>query len=370
MKMWSGRTSWRPSRFDVAERRAAVVLMVLLIGGLEAAAQPGCEGYRPDAPIFSPRIVIVTGGSATYMVSLGASPPEPVRVTMQPTIDHVKVDPGTLSFNTTNWSTPQTVTISVVPVGTAVGKTMSIEYEASYEGRPVCVSGKVEFSVVETHQDSPGDGTHQDPAPRPARPDNPIFSPPVVTVTEVGNAVYTVVLDEQPPETVTVTVQPTIDYVDYVEVDPDTLSFTTTNWGTPQTVTISVVQVGDAVDEKVTIRHTASYSGRSGSVSGYMHVSIAGREPPFFERPLFALRQLSAKISSDLLLKGLVGAIVIVSVLALARASFLAALIVSFVIIFVMLVLGLLGVVNWGEVVVLAGIIIPILYQGREKRLL
>ena len=256
------------------------------------------------------------------------------------------------------------------------------------------------------------------------------FSTTSVAMSEGDNAVYTVVLDEQPPEPVMVTVVQPMNPDVKVDTDPSTsgnqkrVSFTTTNWNTPQTVTISAVEDVDAVDEEATIEHAASYNGRPGRVSGYVQVSVADSDtvtedvgtvdinerrpsvprkpsqreassdtrtmlaPPrrdssvseqhapdglskqgelSFESTLSALRRLFDQVSSDLLWKCLVGAIVLVIVLALARVSFAAALVVSFVIIFVMLVLLSLKFVDVQFSLIVAGIIIAMLYQGRRR---
>ena len=89
-------------------------------------------------------------------------------------------------------------------------------------------------------------------------------TPTALTVTEGSTGTYTVALATQPTAAVTVAVGGTSGDV---TVDPSSLTFSTSNWGTPQTVTVSLAQDDDAVDDDaVTLTHTPS-GGGYGSVS-------------------------------------------------------------------------------------------------------
>ena len=72
-------------------------------------------------------------------------------------------------------------------------------------------------------------------------------------INEGGNGTYTVVLDSQPTGQVTITVNDPTDNSD-VTADPSSLTFTTGNWDTAQTVnvTVTVAQDTDADDESAT----------------------------------------------------------------------------------------------------------------------
>lgn len=90
------------------------------------------------------------------------------------------------------------------------------------------------------------------------------FDPDPLTVTEGGSADYTVVLDAQPPSSVTVTITDptgavTVDTDSTTGGDQNTLTFTTGNWNAPQTVTVSAVQetADDYADDAVTLIHAA-----------------------------------------------------------------------------------------------------------------
>ena len=73
------------------------------------------------------------------------------------------------------------------------------------------------------------------------------MTPAALTVTEGSSKSYTVALDTQPTAAVTVTVGGASGDV---TVDKSSLTFTTSDWGTAQTVTVSLGQDDDAVDDE------------------------------------------------------------------------------------------------------------------------
>ena len=85
-------------------------------------------------------------------------------------------------------------------------------------------------------------------------------SPTALTVIEGATGIYTVVLDSVP---MVLSDPRLIPYVEVkpsssnpaVTVSPATLAFTTSNWGTTQTVTVTAVQDVDAADVSATISH-------------------------------------------------------------------------------------------------------------------
>ncbi|MDE2879114.1 MAG: hypothetical protein OXO55_09430, partial [Gemmatimonadota bacterium] len=86
-----------------------------------------------------------------------------------------------------------------------------------------------------------------------------------LSVPEGGEATYGVSLQSAPVGDVTVTPRTSNSHVTFT---PATLTFTTTDFGTAQTVTVSAVEDTDAVNEATTISHSASGGG-------YSNVSIA-----------------------------------------------------------------------------------------------
>ena len=96
------------------------------------------------------------------------------------------------------------------------------------------------------------------------------LSTTTVSVDEGATATYTVKLDSEPTADVVVT--PASDDTGAVTVSTaaadDTLTFTASNWDTPQTVTVTGVEDADNADESVTVSHALSGEG-----SGYRRVS-------------------------------------------------------------------------------------------------
>ena len=85
-------------------------------------------------------------------------------------------------------------------------------------------------------------------------------SPTSLTVGEGGSRTYTVVLDSEPTAAVTVSVR--VPQGTDVSVDTTSLTFTTGDWSTVQTVTVRAAQDDDAVvDDAATIGHTVSSTG-------------------------------------------------------------------------------------------------------------
>ncbi len=88
-------------------------------------------------------------------------------------------------------------------------------------------------------------------------------TPTALTVAEGSSAVYTVVLDTEPSGDVTVTVGGASGDV---TVEPASLTFTTANWDTAQTVTVRAARDEDTTDDTATLTHGAS-GGGYGSVT-------------------------------------------------------------------------------------------------------
>ena len=115
----------------------------------------------------------------------------------------------------------------------------------------------------------------------PTRPAGLILSPAGwLTVTEGGSASYTVRLNSRPAGgDVTVTVggtsgtDVTVDTDGGMAGDQDTLTFTTSNWHRPRTVTLRAGEDTDGVWDRVTLTHTAS-GADYGSVTGTLIVAV------------------------------------------------------------------------------------------------
>ena len=105
-----------------------------------------------------------------------------------------------------------------------------------------------------------------------ARAKGVTLSTGALSLDEGASGGYTVVLDAAPTGDVTIT--PTSGDTSAVTVSTaaadDTLTFTTSNWRTPQRVSVAAVEDADSDDESVTVTHAVSGAG-----SGYETVTAA-----------------------------------------------------------------------------------------------
>ena len=80
------------------------------------------------------------------------------------------------------------------------------------------------------------------------------FNPTMLTMDEGGGGVYTVVLDTQPTDEVTIAISSDGD----VSVVTPTLTFTRDNWSNPQQIMVGTPQDDNAFDDSATLTHTAT----------------------------------------------------------------------------------------------------------------
>ena len=192
------------------------------------------------------RLTVNETGSATYTVVLDTLPTAAVTVGVAASGDSdLTVSATSLTFTTGNWNTAQTVTLSAADDDDSDHGTATIAHTASGAGE---YAGATIASVTATEADDDTPGVK--------------LSTTALMVAEGGDATYTVVLNTLPPGSVTVTVSRTGD--SDLTVSPTKLTFSTANWNTAQTATVSAAEDDDAADGEATIRNRASGSGYSG----------------------------------------------------------------------------------------------------------
>ena len=194
--------------------------------------------------VSTTRLALTEGGNpTTYTVVLDSNPQATVTVTPVSDDDGAAaVSGGPLTFTSSNWDTARTVTVTPVDDDDANDETVMVSHSISgYSG--VSHSDVADLTVTVAEPGVTIDTTR-------------------LSLTEGGStATYTVVLDALPSGNVTVI--PYSDDTDAAMVSP-ALTFTTTNWDTPRTVTVTPVDDDDANDETVMVSH---------AVSGYPRVS-------------------------------------------------------------------------------------------------
>ena len=200
----------------------------------------------PGAAIQPTTLSTDEGGSAVYTVTLSTLPPG--AVTIVPTSSDsgaLTVSPARLTFTTANWDTARTLTVTGVEDADAIDETVTVSHSISGYG---AVTAAAAVTVTVSDDEAPGVRVQ----------------PTRVSADEAGTATYTVTLYTQPAGAVTIT--PTSGDSGALSVTPASLTFTTSDWNTARTVTVTGVADDDAGDETVTIRH---------NVSGYATVTAA-----------------------------------------------------------------------------------------------
>ena len=223
----------------------------------------------PTLVLSETALTVNENASDTYTVALSRPPSAAVTVAVSSgAAGTATVAPAALTFTTGNWGTAQTVTVTGVDDALDNAndqRAVTLTHSASGYA-------DAEVSVTVTDDDTRG----------------VTLSVTSLTVLEGTSGTYTVKLASQPTASVTVTVGGA---AGDVTADTDTgttgnqniLTFTTTNWGTAQTVTVAAADDDDAAaDAAVTLTHTVA-GGDYGSVTaGSVTVTITEKDAATF----------------------------------------------------------------------------------------
>ena len=205
-------------------------------------------------------LTVPEGGMATYTVVLDSEPTGSVTVTVGGASGDVSASPSSLTFTTMNWDTAQTVTVTAADDDDAVSDAaVMLTHTVSGADYGMVTAGSVTVTITEN--DTRG----------------VTVSETALTVMEGMTGTYTVVLDSQPTGDVTVTVGGASGDV---SASPSSLTFTTMNWDTAQTVTVTAADDDDAiVDDAVTLTHTVSGADYDSETAGSVTVTITEDDP-------------------------------------------------------------------------------------------
>ena len=192
----------------------------------------------------------------TYTVRLTSEPTAPVTVTLGGHADtDLTLSAATLTFTASNWNEAQTVTVTAGEDPDAADDTATLTHTASggdYGGVTRNLPVRVEDDesphlVLSKESISPVEGSPS------------------------GES-YTVRLGSQPTATATVEIAGHEDTD--LRLSTTTLTFTTSNWDSPRTVTVTAEDDPDAADDPSTLTHTAS-GGDYGDVARDLPVTAA-----------------------------------------------------------------------------------------------
>ena len=215
------------------------------------------------AVLIAPRPVVVDEQtSATYEVWLAKEPSANVTVAIGGNDGtDVSLNKTSLTFITTDWDEPQTVTVTAADDSDTADDTVTLTHSPSGGGY-----GSVSVPNLTVRvEDNDISGATVQPDP--------------VTIDEGDDAggSYSFVLTGEPTGTVTVTVGGTAG-TDVMAV-PSTLTFTTSNWNTPQTVDVTAANDSDEEDDRVPLTHSATGGGYDSTALPGVTVLVRDRGP-------------------------------------------------------------------------------------------
>jgi len=186
----------------------------------------------PGVTLGSSTVSVVEGTTATYSVVLDSQPTADVTVTATSGTQAKATVSAALTFTTSDWDTAKTFTVTGVDAGTSEITHAVTSDDSNYPSVTIT-------TVTATINAGPG----------------VTVSGTAANVIVGATATYTVVLDTQPTASVTVT--PTSGSEDKATVSGP-LVFTSSNWNSAQTVTVTGVAVGTSA-----ITHATDSTGDS-----------------------------------------------------------------------------------------------------------
>ena len=231
--------------------------------------------------VYSPALNLMRGGAVTLAVSInvtgspltvneGSSNTYTLVMTGQPNTEvtvtasrasggdtDLTISGSPLTFSTSNWNTAQTLTVSAAEdadgsTGSATFTHSASSGDSRYDGSSITISDLV---ANEAENDTPGVTVTGSP----------------LRVNEGSSNTYTMVLDTQPDNNVTVTAARASGGDTDLSISGSPLTFTNANWNTAQTLTVSAAEDDDGNNGSATFTHSAS-SGDSNYDGGSLTI--------------------------------------------------------------------------------------------------
>ena len=257
-----------PQQDTIAEQDETIVVEAVSVPDfvVQVATVTLEDDDQPGLVLDPAGMEIREGAEATYQVSLAFQPTDPVTVTMTTDLTgtDLSISQTLLAFTEENWNVPQTVTLTAAEDDDAVADdALELVHEASggvYEG----LTGTVTATIREN--DAP----------------TVTVTPTLLPLIEGMSGSYTVVLNTQPTDDVTVTMTTDLAGTDLTaSPSPTALEFTQENWDTAQSVTLSAAVDADAVtDPQVTLAHAVAGGDYEGVDASDVTVTIADTTVP------------------------------------------------------------------------------------------
>ena len=219
------------------------------------------DNDTPGVTVTPLSLTIGEGSTGTYAVVLNTQPSGNVMVAIRSNNTDVTVPSSTLTFTMTDWNTEQTVTVTAGQDADAANDMATLTHNPSGGGYNSVSS--VSLMVTVTDDEMAG----------------VTVTPTSLTVNEGGTNTYTVVLDTQPTATVTVTIVDPTDNAD-VTANPASLRFSTSNWATAQTVTVSADEDDDPTQDTATVTHTVAGGDYASFAASSVAVTVTDNDTP------------------------------------------------------------------------------------------
>ena len=223
------------------------------------------DNDTPGVTIEPAALSVVAGRSNEYTVALATQPTGEVTVTISGhastavSLSGDTLDNTTLTFTVGNWSMAQTVTVSAAE-NAATGKVTLAHAVAGADYASVTAETVV-VSVVAVVGQQPTIQVGVSPSTQ------------TLSVPEGGSNSYTLVLGSRPTGDVAIGV--TLPAGTDLTLSSNMLTFTTGNWDTAQTVTVTAAEDDDGVTDAVaTLTHTISGGGYASTTVPDVEVSI------------------------------------------------------------------------------------------------
>ena len=208
-------------------------------------ANPSNEFYLDECyGVVTPNSLTVTeGGYEEYTVYLSTQPSQDVDVNLSATGDSdITYDPDTLTFTLYNWTVPQTVRVSAAQDLDAIDGMATISHSASSDDQEF--EHLIIESVAVTEDDDDVVGVS--------------VTPTRLYVPEGTSSAYSVRLNTEPSADVTIAITRASD--PDITASTSSLTFTTANWSTAQTVTVRAAPDADTLDGTTIFDHSATSS--------------------------------------------------------------------------------------------------------------
>ena len=237
--------------------------LLIEVKGFNAVVTPGVT-------VSESTLAVTEGGATgTYTVVLDTAPTGDVTIAVTETSDDISLSATTLTFGTANWSNAQTVTVtavddSITEAEETVTITHSVSASADTTDYPTSLTvDSVSVTVTDNDAATPG----------------VTVSKTLVTVSEAaGTETYTIELDSQPTGTVSIAIAS--DATSNATVSPSSLSFSTSDWNSAKTVTVTGVNDDtlNASSRTATITHTVSGADYGSVTADSVDVSVTDDE--------------------------------------------------------------------------------------------